>query len=59
MSLPGVYQTTLKDGTTSYRASMTYKNKHISLGSFAEEQKAHEAYLMANMILSNSQLQIH
>lgn len=59
MSLPGVYQTTLKDGTTSYRASMTYKNKHISLGSFPEENEAHEAYLMGNMILTTKQLQIH
>ena len=34
MSLPGVYETTLKDGTPSFRASITYRKKHISLGSF-------------------------
>ena len=55
----GVYEAIKKDGTKYFRSSFTYKSKHISLGSFAEEQKAHEAYLMANMILSNSQLQIH
>ncbi len=54
MSLPGVYQTTLKDGTVSFRASMTYRKKHISLGSFAEEAFAHEAYLLAKSILSDS-----
>lgn len=59
MSLPGVYKTTRKDGTISYRASMTYKNKHISLGSFLDEQKAHEAYLTGSMLLSTKQLQIH
>lgn len=59
MSLPGVYETTLKNGTTSYRSSMTYKNKHISLGSFNREEKAHDAYVLAHMLLSTEQMQIH
>lgn len=50
-TLKGVYKTMLKDGTSSYRASITYKNKHISLGSFSCEKEAHKAYLEANSIL--------
>lgn len=53
MSLPGVYETTLKDGTASFRASITHKKKHISLGSFPEEKAAHEAYLLAFSVLSD------
>ena len=41
----GVYETTKKDGTPSYRASFTYKGKHISLGSFPTKEGAHRAYL--------------
>lgn len=53
MSLPGVYETTLKSGAVSYRASITYQKKHISLGSFSAEQAAHEAYLLAFTLLSD------
>lgn len=53
MSLPGVYKTTLKDGTVSYRASITSRKKHISLGSFSEERKAGEAYETALLLLSD------
>lgn len=53
MSLPGVYETTLKDGAPSYRASVTYQGKHISLGSFSEEAAAHEAYVFALSLLSD------
>lgn len=54
MSLPGVYKTTLKDGAVSYRASITYRKKHISLGSFFTEKDAHEAYMLASRLLSDS-----
>ncbi len=50
-TLKGVYQTTQKNGTISYRTSITYKNKHISLGSFDSEILAHQAYLDAYAIL--------
>lgn len=53
MSLPGVYETTLKNGTVSYRASITCQKKHISLGSFSEEKVAHEAYILACSLLSD------
>lgn len=47
----GVYETTKKDGTPSYRASFTYKGKHISLGSFPTKEGAHRAYLTAELLL--------
>lgn len=47
MALPGAFRTQKKDGTVYYRASITYKNKHISLGSFATEQEASAAYMEA------------
>lgn len=50
-SLPGVYPATKKDGSTYYRASITYKNKHISLGSYKEAQSAHAAYKEAYAVL--------
>ena len=45
--LAGVYQAATKKGELYYRASITYRNKHISLGSFATEEAAHEAYVLA------------
>ena len=42
--LPGVYKAARKDGTLYYRCSITYQNKHISLGSFEKEETAHLAY---------------
>lgn len=51
MAKPGVYQSKKKDGTIYYRSSITYKNKHISLGSFPAEKDAHNAYLTAKAIL--------
>ncbi len=40
----GVYRSTRKNGSIYYRSSLTYRMKHISLGSFPTEQKAHRAY---------------
>lgn len=40
----GVYTTRRKDGNISYRASITCKGKHISLGSFSTKESAHKAY---------------
>ena len=42
--LPGVFIATKKDKTVYYRSSLTYKRKHISLGSFDSMIKAHLAY---------------
>lgn len=47
----GVYTATKKDGTTYYRSSVTYRGRHISLGSFDTETKAARAYQLAAAIL--------
>lgn len=56
MSLPGSFQAKKKDGTIYYRSSITYKNKHISLGSFPTEEEAHAAYLQAQIVISDTKL---
>ncbi|MGN0341383.1 MAG: hypothetical protein ACI4DO_01175 [Roseburia sp.] len=52
--LPGVYLAKKKNGEIYYRSNITYQNKHISLGSYSNEQDAHRAYLAANEILQGS-----
>lgn len=54
--LPGVYQATKKDGTIYYRTSITYKNKHISLGSYPTPEESHTAYLEAVTITKDSSI---
>lgn len=49
----GIYKATKKDGTCYYRASITYRRKHISLGSFTTAEAAHDAYEEAGSILDN------
>lgn len=46
----GVFQTTQKDGTSSFRASFTFRGKHISLGSFPNEAAATRAYCTADLL---------
>lgn len=50
---PGVYIAQKKDGTIYYRSSLTYKNKHISLGSFPTEDLAHAAYTEAIELINS------
>lgn len=52
--LPGVFEAVKKDGTIYYRASLTHKTKHISLGSYANAQDAHKAYLEAKELLPDA-----
>lgn len=54
MSAAGVYETTKKDGTIYYRSSITYKGKHISLGSYATEQEAARIYQSASYLLQSN-----
>lgn len=56
--LPGVYTAKKKNGALYFRASLTYRGKHISLGSYKDERAAHSAYLLANQILHDSSVMI-
>ncbi len=51
---PGVYTTKKKDGTPSYRASITHNNKHVSLGSYEDVKIACEVYSLATKVLKSS-----
>lgn len=55
-NLPGVYSAVKKDGTVYYRASVTYQNKHISLGSFPTEEEAHHAYTASLALIGSEEL---
>ena len=52
--LAGVFQTTKKDGSVSFRASITFRSKHNSLGSYTDEISAHTAYQEARQLLESS-----
>ncbi|MBP5331314.1 MAG: hypothetical protein J6Y89_05635 [Lachnospiraceae bacterium] len=54
-NLPGVFRAEKKNGSTYFRASVTYKGKHISLGSFDDENEAHRAYVNASALLGRSE----
>ncbi|MBQ6588328.1 MAG: hypothetical protein IJI01_06595 [Butyrivibrio sp.] len=54
----GVYYTTLKDGTPSYRASITYGGKHISLGSFDNAKEAAAVFREASKILNSPSIKL-
>ena len=56
MSLAGAFKAQLKNGNSYYRSSVTYRNKHISLGSYDTEKAAHEAYLVAKDIIANKDI---
>lgn len=53
MILSGVYLAKNNNGSTYYRSSITYQNKHISLGSYKTELQAHKAYLFAGEIINS------
>ncbi len=55
MNTSGVFTAIKKDGTKYYRASVTNKEKHISLGSFKSEKAAGAAYALATEILKGSE----
>ena len=54
----GVYSTTLKDGTPSFRASITYCGKHIALGSFSDIKTASNVYKDAAKVLEDEKITI-
>lgn len=49
----GVFSATKKDGSKYYRSSITLHGKHISLGSFDTEAKAHTAYRTAAAVIAD------
>ena len=53
MSMSGVFKAEKKDGTIYYRSSITFKNKHISLGSYNTELAANRAYTRAKELLES------
>lgn len=56
---PGVYTAKRKDNSIYWRASLTYRNKHISLGSFDNAKDAHRAYLLAGSLLNDLSLSLN
>lgn len=54
--LKGVYTARKKDNSIYYRASITYQRKHISLGSFASQKAANEAYMEADRLLHDKSI---
>ena len=57
-NLKGVFIAYKKDGTKYYRSSLTYRNKHISLGSYTTEFYANTAYNEGSKIISNTEITI-
>lgn len=55
----GVFFATKKDGTLYYRASITYKGRHISLGSFDTEAEAANAYKEGRSLLDKNDICIN
>jgi hypothetical protein len=56
--LPGVYLAKKKDGTIYYRSSISFQNKHISLGSFPTETDAAAAYQDASLLFTDSRINL-
>lgn len=54
--LAGVYEAYKKNGERYYRSSITYKGRHISLGSFENADFAHHAYVEADAVLQKPDL---
>jgi hypothetical protein len=56
--MEGVYPAHRKDGTLYFRASLTYRRKHVSLGSFSDPEEAHLAYLEGLRLLSDRSISL-
>ena len=53
-NMTGISKSVKKDGTIYYRASLTYKGKHISLGSSTSAETAHQMYKDGTDILEKN-----
>lgn len=58
MMAAGVYTAKKKNGDCYFRSSITYKNRHISLGSFQIEQRAYQAYREAEEVVREHRYRI-
>ncbi len=56
---PGVFAASKKDGTVYYRASITHKRKHISLGSYETALLAYGAYLEGTSLITDATLTLN
>ena len=56
--MTGAFEARKKDGTVYYRASLTYRRKHISLGSYGTEKEAAKAYTEGQSILHENNVTI-
>lgn len=56
--MEGCFSAQKKDGSLYYRASVTYRAKHISLGSFSVRENAGNAYKEARRLLSDVSLSL-
>lgn len=50
--LPGVFQAQKKNGEIYFRSSVTFRGRHISLGSYSSQEEAHSVYCTASRLLS-------
>lgn len=57
-NLSGVYTAKKKDNSTYYRSSITFHEKHISLGSYSDALMAHHAYQEAQSLLSSDSMSL-
>lgn len=55
---PGVFEAKRKDGSIYYRGNITYKSKHISIGSFDTESKCAKAYQEAKKIFADDKINL-
>lgn len=58
-NFPGVFPAQKKNGTIYYRSSITYKQKHISLGSYDTPSRAFAAYLEGSNLLKDTTVSVH
>ncbi|MCR4791457.1 MAG: hypothetical protein K5871_01765 [Lachnospiraceae bacterium] len=58
-ALKGVYIAGTASGRILYRASLTKNGRHISLGSYPTEKKAHLAYEEASKLLENNSISLN
>ena len=52
--MTGVSPATKKNGSIYYRSGITYRGRHISLGSFSTEDTAAAAYLDASKLFADA-----